>query len=434
MSIVLTDIFKDQRKKMNKKIKFISPKNFIFIFILLLSYQEAIFSADIIKSEKNNSKINKSNPGTSKRNEKSKNSKKDDKKKELEKEKKKAAYIEKTLNYGLQSERKEAINKIKLIKNKKLQHKLVKKLIEIIETENNPDIRIKAIYAVGELNASEGIESITKNIYDEVEDVAIAAVYALKRLNAISAKDKLINMLKKQDFSKDSNLILALLETLGKFRAKEIIAMAIEKIKENKTSTMAREALIIFLGRLESNEPKNFLISLYKDRDENLQTRSYAVNSLANLGIREASETIKDVLEEINSYPFKKRKRFYNLKIYSIAALARLGDKDAIPVLMNSLKSDNAKVRLMAIKLIKELKDKRTIDILKYKIKYDPNQKVRREAEKVLKLIEEDVRSETKEKTKENKNSPENKATEKSEKNHTEKNRNKKSDAEKSTL
>jgi hypothetical protein len=54
-------------------------------------------------------------------------------------------------------------------------------------------------------------------------------------------------------------------------------------------------------------------------------------------------------------------------------------------------------VRLKAITLIKEFKDKRTIDILKYKMKYDQNDKVRAEAKKALKEMGVEVKEEKEE-------------------------------------
>ena len=79
--------------------------------------------------------------------------------------------------------------------------------------------------------------------------------------------------------------------------------------------------------------------------------------------------------------------------MHAVAALVALGDSDSVELLMNSLRSDNAAVRLNAVKLIKDFDDERTIDILKYKMEYDPNQRVKRAARKALEekgLIEKD--------------------------------------------
>lgn len=71
--------------------------------------------------------------------------------------------------------------------------------------------------------------------------------------------------------------------------------------------------------------------------------------------------------------------------MYCIAALVNLGDSNAYPRLEKSLKSNSAAVRLKSIEMMADLKDKRSIDILEYKAKYDPNAKVRKAAKQALK-------------------------------------------------
>ncbi len=305
-----------------------------------------------------------------------------------EKEKKRTEYIENTLDYGIQKDRLEALNRIKMIRMDEFRIRLEDKLVKLIGKEINPQVLKKAIYTAADMKILKAIDPIIVHIDNEDEDVAIASAYALKKLNGVQGKDKLIGKLKKQDLRKDSNLTGTLIQTLGSFQAKELITFAIEKIRDPKTTKLVRESFVLYLGRIEAPESKRILTELYKDPEEDLVIRAYAVNSLSKLGAAESTGIIKDVLKEIDSYPFKKKKRYYNLSIYSVAALVKLGDKSAFEKLLEALKSDNTAVRLKAISLIKEIDDERTVDILKYKLKYDPSKKVRAEAEKALKEIE----------------------------------------------
>ena len=79
-----------------------------------------------------------------------------------------------------------------------------------------------------------------------------------------------------------------------------------------------------------------------------------------------------------------------------LSASSKLGDPEAVPKLIHSLRSNSSEVRLKAVALIKEFKDKRTIDILKYKMKYDQNAKVRSEAKKALEELGVNVNDEKK--------------------------------------
>ncbi|MCL1833019.1 MAG: HEAT repeat domain-containing protein, partial [Leptospirales bacterium] len=123
----------------------------------------------------------------------------------------------------------------------------------------------------------------------------------------------------------------------------------------------------------------------------------YAIRAISKLKLKDATDDIKAIIKEIDSYPFAKKKRYYDFHMYSVTALVELGDTDSISLLMNSLRSDNTATRLKAVNLIKDFNDERTIDILKYKMENDPSPQVRRAAKKALEdkgVIEKDKSSE----------------------------------------
>ncbi|MDY6932631.1 MAG: HEAT repeat domain-containing protein [Spirochaetota bacterium] len=304
--------------------------------------------------------------------------------KDFEREKKLADRIEKIIDYGTHKERKRAINNILLIKNVELKDKLEKKLIDTIRDEIDSDVKVKAITVAGELELAMAIPELQDSLNDESEDVQIAAVYAIKKIGDQSTKQSLILKFKEQSLDNNSILIEALIDTLGEFNAVELREYAIKAIEDDNTTKDIRELLVLFLGNIGSIESKDFLIKLLKDEEEEKGIRAFAANSIARLGIREAAGDIDEIVKQIESYSYKKKKRYYNLYIYCIAALAKIGDEKAIPRLINSLRSDSSIVRLRAINLIKELNDSRAIDILKYKMKHDPSPRVQSSAKKAL--------------------------------------------------
>ncbi len=322
-----------------------------------------------------------------------KSSKKQLKKKPKKRKRKKrtdadrAKNIIKVLKFGMHKQRKEAIQRILRLKDKKVKTDLAHKLIDYLKLERHMGVKIKALNILSQLKIKKATPIVIKLVSDRSIDVKIAAVYALKSLEATNAKNLLIKEIKKQNFSENSNYTEALLNTLGTFKAKELASFAKKKIESTKTTKSLRSYLVIFLGKSGAIKSKKYLLKLYNDDDESKSIRAYAVNSLANLKIKDASPHIKKILDQIDTYSFKKKKKYYTLRIYSIAALARLGDKDASTRLLFALKSDNSYERLRAAKLLIELKDKRSIDILTYKVKYDPNKKVRKACEKALKAM-----------------------------------------------
>ena len=311
-------------------------------------------------------------------------SKPEKKAKEPADENKKAENIETTIKFGIQKDRKLAINQIRNIQDKGIQKKLTSMLLDIIQNDNDMEIRKTAITVIGDLKAEGSGPALIKALDDESEDVQIAACFAIGRIKAVEAKPKLVEMIKKQDLTKDSNLTDAIISALDELGASELTLFAVEAIKDTKNSKLAREKLLLFIGKNGSKDQKDFLLEIYKDDEQEMIMRSYAVKSIAKLKLTEASPDIKTVIKEIDSFPFGKKKKYYDLYINSVAALAELGDKDAIPLLMDSLRSDNTNVRLKALRLLKDFNDERTIDIIKYKMNNDPSNSVRKAARKIL--------------------------------------------------
>jgi HEAT repeat protein len=311
-----------------------------------------------------------------------------------EKEKKQAENIERVLKFGLQKERITAINRILSIKTEAIKKQLSGLLIQVLKDEKDSDVKQKGLTVLGELKEDGAIALMLSSLDDNSEDVRVAAVYALQNMKALSAKARLLDELKKQDLTSDSLYTEALIRTLGTLDAVEVIPFAQEAIDDMKTTKNNREMLVLTLGDIDSKEQGQLLVKLFKDDEESVTLRSYAVNAIARLKMKEAAADINAVITEIDAYPFKKKQNYYNLYIYSVAALAKLGDPGAVPHLENALRSESTAVRIKAVDLLKELKDKRTIDILKYKMEYDPSPRVRKKAREALKEMGVEVKDE----------------------------------------
>jgi HEAT repeat protein len=360
----------------------------MFMAILILFASDRAYAQNSTTDNKNNtaSEVKKDDKtaGTGTEGVKPEDKKKAAKDSKKLDETKKAKNIERTLKFGIQKDRKTAINQIRNIQDKDIQKKLAALLIDIIANDSDMEIRKTAITVIGDLKAEGASGALIKALNDESEDVRIAACFATGRLKTAEAKPALIELIKKQDLTKDSNLTDAAITALSDLGAPEIVPFAVEAVKDSKNSKMAREKLLLFIGNNGSAEQKDFLLEIYKDEDQEILMRSYAVKSIAKLKITAAAPDIKTVISEINSYQFARRKKYYDLYIHSVAALAEMGDEDAIPLLMDSLRSDNANVRLKALRLLKDFDDERTIDIIKYKMDHDPSNSVRKTARKIL--------------------------------------------------
>ncbi|HSV97522.1 MAG TPA: HEAT repeat domain-containing protein [Spirochaetota bacterium] len=306
------------------------------------------------------------------------------KERQAENERKRAEWIEKTILYGINKDRREAINMILGIRDEALKRRLGDGLADVIRNETDPEVRAKAITVAGDLKNNTTAPAMMEALDSDSEDVQIAAINSLKNLKYAPARSVLAEKLKARNLSKDSNLTESLINAMGEFEAGELAEFAKTAIKDTKTTRSIRGSLTLFMGKLGSAAPKDFLVELLKDEDEDRDVRGYAANALARLNAKDKTKDIDAVIATIESYPFQKRKEHYTLYIYCVAALAKLGDEKAYPRLVEALKSDNSMVRLRAVRLLRDMKDQRTIDILKYKRDYDPSRAVQKAAREAL--------------------------------------------------
>ncbi len=304
--------------------------------------------------------------------------------KELENENKKLEYIERTLRYGIQKDRKEAINAMLSLKRKENREKASVLLVASIREEPDAEVKARGITVAGDMKLAGAVPEMIRQLEHDSEDVRIAAVNSLRHIKDPACKSNLVSGMQKQDLTKDSNLTESYITALGDFQATDLREFAEGKISDIKTTKNNRELLVLFLGRIKASASKGYLLKMLKDEDEDRDLRGYAANALGHMDAKDAAGDLNGVISRIEAYPFKKRKEYYNLHMYCVAALAKLGDESAFPRLMDALKNDNAVVRLKAIKLIRDMNDKRTIDILKYKRDYDPSVSVQKAARDAL--------------------------------------------------
>jgi HEAT repeat protein len=213
-------------------------------------------------------------------------------------EKQKADKISQTLDYGIQKDRKIAINMIREINDEQLKKNLLQKLASLISNDADMEIRKNAVTALGDHNSTENSQAVINALDDDNDDVRIAACYSIGKMKLAGSKPKLIEILKKQDLTNPSNFTDAVIIALTDLNSPEIIDFAIESLKNIKTSKMVRERLTLFIGKCGSSAQKDFLVSLYKDDEEDMTIRSYAVKSIAKLKIKEAAPDIKEVIKD----------------------------------------------------------------------------------------------------------------------------------------
>lgn len=294
----------------------------------------------------------------------------------------------KVLKYGTSLERKAALFEIeKLPQDKRDPFKPI--LLESLKKEKDPSMKLSFIRSAGELELKEAKENIEKAVEDENEDVARAAVTALKKVGDANSWKPVLEKLKSQDLTKNSNLTVSLINSLAEIEGGENAYDFLEaKIKEKFNSPEIRSYSALYFGKKKITSAEVILQEIAFNETETITLRTYSINSLGKIKSTSSIPKLKELIEEIRKDPSKDNKKNQLLKIYTLGALIELGDETAFDEIVEFSKDDDSVVRLRSIQFLLESKRPEVREILEYKSKRDPSPKVQKAASDALKKLD----------------------------------------------
>ncbi|AVV49297.1 HEAT repeat domain-containing protein [Leptospira santarosai] len=266
---------------------------------------------------------------------------------------------------------------------------LIEQLGKILDKDPDWTMRVYAIRTVSELKLVQYEGSILKLLKSDQPDIQKESIYATKKLKFEKASPILFEILKAQDFTKNSNLTVGLLDTLGEFPPQEeISAFLLARLNETFNDPAIRAQIALFFGKSKDTKAEKTLVEIYKDSKEPITLRSFSVSSLGKMKSVSSIQTIRDELEKIRNLKVTKEiKDFQSLKIHSITALVSMGDKDILEELYAYARDDDPVVRLRAIKHLTDTGDMSVLEILEYKAQRDPSEKVKKAAKAAIEKL-----------------------------------------------
>ncbi|WP_029746307.1 HEAT repeat domain-containing protein [Leptospira kirschneri] len=266
---------------------------------------------------------------------------------------------------------------------------LIDQLGKILDKDPDWMMRVYTIRTVATLKLTQYEESILKLLKNEQPDIQKESIYATKKLKFEKAVPILFEILKTQDFTKNSNLTVGLLDALGDFPPQEeSSSFLLARLHENFNDPEIRAQIALFFGKNKDKKAENTLLEIYKDPKEPITLRSFSVSSLGKMKSISSMQTIKEELEKIRNLKNKQEvKDFQPLKIHSITALVSMGDKDILEELYAYARDDDPVVRLRAIKHLTDTGDMSVLEILEYKAHKDPSEKVKKAAKTAIEKL-----------------------------------------------
>ena len=175
--------------------------------------------------------------------------------------------------------------------------------------------------------------------------------------------------------SDEEKYFTAALSALGKTGgAKESLYLA-KFLERDDLETAQRQALMRTLGQMNAVETFDSIMKIAQDEDENSFVRMYAAEALGNMKKNEAIPVLIKLFETDDP----------NMREYCIKGLQNFPDsKKAKTTIIQAIRDDHVKVRVQAVKAVKEMQMKDAMDFLIYRAKNDSENSVKKECYPVI--------------------------------------------------
>ncbi|MEW6234548.1 MAG: HEAT repeat domain-containing protein [Candidatus Omnitrophota bacterium] len=216
------------------------------------------------------------------------------------------------------------------------------------------DLLIGVIGSVAQRQDRKAVSAIAPLIQSEDKNLARTAIAALGEIGGAKAADLLAkaNVPQELQSQRDDSLLLcadALAAEGTKSRAKNIYG----KFTEKSNPIKLRVAAYCGIVKMDKEDAAPTLLSLLRENDiELLQT---AVGPC--LRMIPGSSIVKSISEQLPSFP-------PNVQAMLLTALAARGDASAAPAVVMAAKSDNAEIKIAAIKALGTLGEASHVSLL----------------------------------------------------------------------
>ncbi|MCX7881838.1 MAG: HEAT repeat domain-containing protein [Brevinematales bacterium] len=283
---------------------------------------------------------------------------------------------QKTMQYGISSQR---IGVIKAIKDSKAVEGY-DLLMKALATDDNPNVRGEAAYAMIELKLSNQEPWIQAVQRETNSEVLRRLAFGCSELKVRGAAPYLFSHLTNRlEDSKESLLVATLLRALGELEYKPAEGVVLGILSNYQYTKEVRGAAAVAIGSIGGKTSIELLKTLINDPAEAKEVRMYSAYALGKTKVPEAFDILTPVIDN--------EKEDVNVRVWGLAGLAFLSTPQVGEKVIQYTRSDNILLRTEAIKTLAKIKETRAIEILKYKALYDPEFSVRKEAKNALQAL-----------------------------------------------
>ena len=275
-----------------------------------------------------------------------------------------------TLSFGTPSEINSVVDKIVEEDDPRYSDALY----DLFQSTASNDVR-KKILGYFARQKDPCLSSYAVEIIDDPYDTPLSLVQeCMSYVSEVKCKATAPALVKLID-ADEEKYFTAALSALGKTGGpKESLYLA-KFLERDDLETAQRQALMRTLGQMNAVETFDSVMKIAQDEDENSFVRMYAAEALGNMKKDEAIPVLVKLFETDDP----------NMREYCIKGLQNFPDsKKAKTTIVQAIRDDHVKVRIQAVKAVKEMQMKDAMDFLIYRAKNDSENSVKKECYPVI--------------------------------------------------
>jgi HEAT repeat protein len=270
-----------------------------------------------------------------------------------------------TLRYGIETEVLSTIKKIADSGEKGLNGEL----LQLIRPESSPALLQEVLDLFGKRGLREAEPEVREMVASDALLDPGRLVPMIRYLAAIRSKASEQLLLPLLDSSNDE-VALAAIRALGVLGGPESGKRLLDLLADSQYPEGRKSQLILALGQLKFAPALDALVLITGNPEENKIWRMYAATALGDIADSRAVPPLRALFADPDSL----------VRAYAASALAKFDMSEVEGTLREGLRDSNVKVRLAAAKALANPAAGRSVDILIYKARMDPERQVRSQA------------------------------------------------------
>jgi len=275
-----------------------------------------------------------------------------------------------TLLFGIEGEVLQVIARLKASGDDSLNPEL----LQTLRTTSNPAVAAAVLDLFAQAEVRDAENTALERLADPEGDprLLVPCMRYLAAIRSAAAAQPLAAFL-----DSGEELAAAAIQSLAALGQASSGEALLARLRDPEYPPGLKSQLLLALGTLKYQPAVEDLIQVVANPDEERVRRMYAASALGEIGDARALPALRELFAAQDSL----------LRAYAAAALAGFQLAEVETALQDALRDGNARVRQAAAKALARKDARKSVDILIYKARYDPERQVRLEAIRSLGAI-----------------------------------------------